>query len=450
MICKKYHTDQLENNISVDNCSVKFYITLDSMYDIEENMNKQSKFKELCRPDKQLLDPSHLEDLKNASKKMSGTKRRAFQAEVSIKYCEGNPRRTESIFGWNRNTVELGLHEKRTGIVCLGAQKNNCGNKQWEKKQPEAAAFILEFAESISQQDPTFRSTSLFTRLTAKEALNQLQNAGFKEDVIPPPKTMANILNRNGYRLRRGTQSQAFKKRPETDAIFANIKGKDQLCCNERNTKRMSMDCKATVKIGEYSRGGKTRGDNQAVDHDMGCTEKYIPFGIVDQDSGDLHITFGSSAKTSDFIMDCLYDWWDSLPVEERDSIDLLQLKADNGPESSGRRTQFLKRMVDFTDHIEKSVQLIYYPPYHSKYNPVERCWGILEKHWNGTKLVDVNTMLEWAKTMTWKGVNPVVNLSRKGYQKGISLSKKAMQKVEDRLERNPSLPKWDILIRPA
>ncbi len=156
----------------------------------------------------------------------------------------------------------------------------------------------------------------------------------------------------------------------------------------------MSMDCKATVKIGEYSRGGKTRGNNHAVDHDMGCTEKYVPFGIVDQDSGELHITFGSSAKTSDFIMDCLYDWWNSLSIKERDSIDLLQLKADNGPESNGQRTQFLKRMVDFADHIGKPIQLLYYPPYHSKYNPVERCWGILEKHWNGTQLVDVDTML--------------------------------------------------------
>lgn len=210
------------------------------------------------------------------------------------------------------------------------------------------------------------------------------------------------------------------------------------------------MDCKATVKIGEYSRGGKTRGDNKAVDHDMGCTEKYTPFGVVDEDSGQLHITFGSSAKTSDFIMDSLYDWWMCIPSEERDDISLLQIKADNGPESNGRRTQFLKRMVEFSDYIGKPLQLLYYPPYHSKYNPVERCWGILEKHWNGAKLIDVDTMLEWAKSMTWKGINPVVNLTRKVYQKGVSLSRKAMQNVEARLKRNPALPYWDIMIRPA
>jgi hypothetical protein len=73
-----------------------------------------------------------------------------------------------------------------------------------------------------------------------------------------------------------------------------------------------------------------------------------------------------------------------------------------------------------------------------------------LEQHWNGTKLIDAETMLEWAKNMTWKGLHPVVELSRQVYQKGITLSKKAMKAVEARLERHPELPKWDILIKPA
>ena len=212
---------------------------------------------------------------------------------------------------------------------------------------------------------------------------------------------------------------------------------------------RLSMDCKATVNIGEYSRGGQTRGDNQANDHDMGCQEKYTPFGVVNEDTAELYLTFGRSAKTSDFIVDSLYAWWEHQPAQEREGFSQLQIKVDNGPESSGRRTQFLNRMVTFADHIGKPVQLLYYPPYHSKYNPVERCWGILEKHWNGAKLVDAQTMLEWAKTMTWKGIHPVVELSHEVYEKGISLSKKAMQTVEARLERDPKLPKWDILIRP-
>ena len=106
--------------------------------------------------------------------------------------------------------------------------------------------------------------------------------------------------------------------------------------------------------------------------------------------------------------------------------------------------------LVAFADAIGKPIQLLYYPPYHSQYNPIERCWGILEKHWNGVQLIDARTMLEWANTMTWKGIHPVVELSRRVYKKGVRLTKGAMKVVEARLERNPELPKWDILIRPA
>jgi len=75
----------------------------------------------------------------------------------------------------------------------------------------------------------------------------------------------------------------------------------------------VSIDCKATVNIGPYSRGGMTRGANKAADHDMGCREKYTPFGIVDEDNGELYLHFGSSAKTSDFIVDGLQAWWQRL-----------------------------------------------------------------------------------------------------------------------------------------
>lgn len=216
------------------------------------------------------------------------------------------------------------------------------------------------------------------------------------------------------------------------------------------DVKRWSMDCKATVKIGDFSRGGRTRGDHRASDHDLGCQETYVPCGIVDEDSAELNITFGSSYKTSDFIVDVIEAKWDAMDEQEKVETRLIQIKMDKGPESSGRRTQFLFRMVQLADMINKPIQLLYYPPYHSKYNPIERCWGILELKWNGTKLINAETMLGWAKQMTWKGLHPVVTLSHNVYHKGISLGKAAMEAVEARLKRNPQLPKYDILIEPA
>jgi transposase len=81
-----------------------------------------------------------------------------------------------------------------------------------------------------------------------------------------------------------------------------------------------------------------------------------------------------------------------------------LMIEGDNGPENHSHRTQFIKRMVDFVEHHHVNVRLIYYPPYHSKYNPVERTWAALEQHWNGALLDSVDTVLRFAQSLTWKG----------------------------------------------
>ena len=167
---------------------------------------------DLCTVGKASLDASHLLDLKLAASNMLGAPRRAFEAAMVLKYCAGSARQGELVFGWNRHTVELGLAEKRTGVVCLGAQQACCGNKLWEEKHPQVAAALRGLAESHAQQDPTFRTTLAYTRLTAKEALRQLRAQGFAPSALPCPSTMALVLNRNGYRLRPVVKAKPQKK----------------------------------------------------------------------------------------------------------------------------------------------------------------------------------------------------------------------------------------------
>jgi hypothetical protein len=158
------------------------------------------------------LNASQIEDLKLASSKMLGSDRRAFLAAMALKYCEGNARQAEQVFGWGRETVQLGLHEQRTGVICLGAQAVCCGNKLWEEKHPDVAEALWTLAEAHAQQDPTFRTPLSYTRLTAAEALNQLRAQGFREEQLPAPSTMADVLNRNGYRLRKVVKAKPQKK----------------------------------------------------------------------------------------------------------------------------------------------------------------------------------------------------------------------------------------------
>jgi len=93
----------------------------------------------------------------------------------------------------------------------------------------------------------------------------------------------------------------------------------------------------------------------------------------------------GTQVEPRDFIVDCLEKWW--LDAKERhNNIEELVITLDNGSHIQSHRTQFIKRMTEFADKTGLTIRLVYYPPYLSLYNPVERCFGILEQHWNGTK----------------------------------------------------------------
>jgi Rhodopirellula transposase DDE domain len=174
----------------------------------------------------QPLTPSQIADLRLAASTLTGWKRRAFEAEMALKYCEGNPLQAETLFGWSRRTVALGLAERRTGMRCLGAQAACSGRKRWEDAQPEAADALRRLADAHAQQDPTFRTTLAYTRLTAKAALEALSQQGYGEAQLPAPSTMAEVLNRLGFRLRKVVKAKPQKKIAETDAIFANIEKK--------------------------------------------------------------------------------------------------------------------------------------------------------------------------------------------------------------------------------
>ncbi len=215
---------------------------------------------------------------------------------------------------------------------------------------------------------------------------------------------------------------------------------------------RLSLDAKARVNIGCFDRGGKNRIPVETFDHDFKPKTTLTPYGIFIPELDELFLYFSCSKITSDFIVDRLEDFWQS-EKSRFQNIRTLVINQDNGPENSSRRTQFMKRIVDFSQKYRVNIRLAYYPPYHSKYNPIERTWAILENHWNGSILDEIETALNFAKTMTWKGKHPIVKLITETYEKGVKLTKKAREKVEQKIERLtdstnqdfPNLGRWFI-----
>lgn len=232
--------------------------------------------------------------------------------------------------------------------------------------------------------------------------------------------------------------------------IFNNVTAKNQQADTNPLALRISVDTKAKVKIGDFSRNGKTRANEapQGLDHDYAANATLVPLGILNLKNNSTDIIFGTSSETSDFIVDGLEVWWN----KNKDSyanIKELIINLDNGPSVSSSRTQFIHRMIGFSENTGLEIHLVYYPPYHSKYNPVERCWSNLERHWNGEILNSVEKAVKWASTMTWKGIKASVSLINKVYEKGVSLTKKEMEQYRSKIKRSLNLPKWDVRILP-
>ncbi len=382
------------------------------------------------------------------AKQLKGSDRRLFMARIVNLLGHGGQSYAERELGWNRRTIRKGLQEVASGVV----QKDNFaarGRKRAEEHLPNLLQDIEEIVDGWSQTDPTFRTTRLYTRITAKEVRRQLiTQKGYSDEELPVEATLSNKMNDLGYRLRAVKKSQPQKKIAETDAIFEQLNQIHEQAGEDETVLRLSFDAKATVLIGALSRRGVSRVEVKALDHDFRPAGKVTPFGILLPDHDRLFLYFTQSKVTSDFIVDCIQACWAEIR-DEFPQVTTLLLNQDNGPENHSRRTQFMQRLTQWVDDEKLTVQLAYYPPYHSKYNPVERVWGVLEQHWNGSLLESLAAVLGFARTLTWKEQTPIVRFVKKVYQTGVKLTQKGMNLLEKRLERLEGLEKWFVTIRP-
>jgi len=235
----------------------------------------------------------------------------------------------------------------------------------------------------------------------------------------------------------------AQKKIAQTDAIFSHVHTANRIADETEGVIRISIDTKANVNVGPFSRGGYSRQTVKAYDHDFHPDTVLKPFGIFLPAFDENHFYFTNSNVTPDFMVDALEDLWPN--IKARFNPHTIAINVDNGPENSSRRSQFMKRLVDFAIKNEVGISLIYYPPYHSKYNPIERVWAVLENHWRGQVLDSVEKTLGLARTMKWNGNNPVVKLIKGAYDKGIKLTQKAMKQIEKKIERITGIEKWAV-----
>lgn len=376
---------------------------------------------------------------------LKNAKRRIFMAGTVCSIGEGGQRTAETILGWNRGTIRKGMHELQSGIRCVD---NFCGRgrKATEHHLTDLKKDIQEIVKPSSQADPTFRTTKIYTPLTAKSVrIRLIEDKQYTEQDLPTIRTIRSKLNDLKFHPQNVIKCKPVKKIPETDAIFQQVFQINEETDNDDRAIRLSLDAKAKVNVGPFSRGGKSRQGEKASDHDFTPEKILTPFGIFLPNYDESFLYFTESKVTADFVVDCLEMLWPTL--KQRFAPDILVLNLDNGPENNSHRTQFMKRIVDFALTNKLTVKLAYYPPYHSKYNPIERVWGVLENHWNGEILDSTEKVLGMARSMTYNDINPNVTLVEGDYLTGVKLKKSEMASYENTIFRQPSLKKWFVTV---
>ena len=384
----------------------------------------------------------------DAAQNLKGRARRKFMAGIAMSLGYGGHSYCAQELGWDPKTMRKGREELKGGVD-FADRPSNPGRKPTEARLPTLIEDLQSILDGQSQTDATFQSQRLYTRLSVREVRAQLiAQKGYTDEALPSDDVLRQRINDLGYKLKTVKKNQPKKKIPETDAIFDQLSTVHEEAESDETVLRLSIDAKATVKVGPFSRKGKSRTIVKASDHDFKPDSKLTPFGIYLPDHGELHLYMVSSRVTSDFIVDCLDSFWDT--VRSRfPQVTTLLIDSDNGPEMHSRRTQLMYRLTRFADQHQIKIQLAYYPPYHSKYNPVERVWGGLEQHWNGSLLDSVDTILAFARSFTWRAKQPVVTQVDRIYEKGVSLSQKAMAQLEQRFDRLDGLEKWFVTISP-
>ena len=252
-----------------------------------------------------------------------------------------------------------------------------------------------------------------------------------------------------GYKYHKIPKSKVINKIPETDAIFENVNDHlEAIDINNKEIAAISIDDKATKKIGNFSDNGYSWINIKALDHDTIFEYSIKPFGILDLKTNETFVTCTPYNSTAEFKVNCIEEYI----IEKNKDCKLKKiiLFLDNGPENSSRRKLWLKSLVKLSKKYNLVIQLVYYPPYHSKYNKIERVWARIQMQWRQITINSSDLLINSLNKITWKGINIKGKLSLFKYEKGIKISDYEMEtKINTHIIREEGLEKWSVVITP-
>lgn len=324
------------------------------------------------------------------------------------------------------------------------------GRKKVEDNFPEIKNQIKAILNDYEYADSHFKTETLFVNLSLNNLRNELiQRYGYTKENCPCKSTLLRLLTDLDYKIQKVKKTKVLDKIPETDAIFENVNETKQfISLSNNDVAVISIDDKNRKKIGNISDNGYSWFNKKVLDHDTNFDCSIVPFGILDLKTNETFVYCSKGSSTANFKVDCIEDYL----KKKKETLDIKRLIIflDNGPENSSRRTLWIKCLIDLSKKYSISIELVYYPPYHSKYNPIERYWARLQLSWSGLIINTVDKLIETINKVKWKGVYTQATLVNKEYKRGISIDKEKIRILErTHIYREDGIEKWSLVITP-
>jgi hypothetical protein len=384
--------------------------------------------------------------LRQAAHLLTGPRRRRFQAQVALDHCDGNPRRTERVFGWGRGTVELGLHELRTGITCLDNLSAR-GQKGVEVKQPAIVTALERLLANDIAGDPM--SEERWVRSSLTHLSERLKEMGY----VVSRKTVGRLLRSMGFSRKSNKRKQPRPKCPNRNEQFEYI-----ALQRERFTAAglpvISVDTKKKELIGPFRNPGQCwcRAADEVDEHDFPSAAECqaVPFGVYDVTKNKGYVVVGTSNNTPEFAVNSIVRWWEAVGRSDYAEAGQMLILADGGG-GNGSRSRAWKRnlQVKLCDCFGLTVTVCHYPPGCSKWNPVEhRLFSYISTNWAGKPLRTLRIMLGYIRgTTTRTGLTVKASLDEATYRKGQKVSRDEIRGL--RVRHHGALPQWNYTMSP-
>ena len=349
------------------------------------------------------------------------------------------------------HTLQKGIEELRTGASPGEGRirKPGGGRKAELPRHPEWTEMVKVIIEPFTAGLPQDENV-VWISLTAPQIARLMKGEGCEVSVYH----VRLILEQMGFRRRSFLKDLPMKEVEHRDAQFVKI-AETRKALEEIGVPVISIDTKKKEMVGNFARGGKVlaKGKPKSLDHDFATFSdgQIVPHGIYDVARNEGYITIGTSHDTSKFVCDNIRRVWREHLLHMYPDAQTIAILCDGGGSNSSSHHIVKQDLMDLANDLGRNILVMHYPPYCSKYNPIEhRLFSHLNRCWQGEPLRSVeNAAKRAALTSTSTGLSVHVDLNTKTYDIKRPLYSDYKDRLSKQLFRAKVLPQWNYLIKP-